>query len=273
MEVDKTTSLIKIFKMSFSVFALFGLLWLSSCVQNSGSSSEGSDSSLTAISEAATDSRLIDEDAEEVRPKKVSILGDSYSTFEGYVPAGNISWYKPVPKEGRPTDVTDVDQTWWKIFIDRNGYVLEKNNSYSGATVCNTGYSKNDYSDRSFVTRLTDIGEPDMILIFGGTNDSWANSPLGEFVYDDWTPTQLYSYRPATAYMVNELKKLHPEAEIVLLINDGLKPEIIDSTIEIADHYGVKYVALSDIEKMSDHPDAKGMVQIADQLQKVADSD
>lgn len=199
---------------------------------------------------------------------RVSILGDSYSTYEGMVePDTNLVWYKPVPKEGRPTDVTRPEQTWWKIFIDRNGYELECNNSYSGSTVCNTGYGSRDYSDQSFVTRLTNIGNPDMIIVFGGTNDSWADSPLGEYVWSDWTPRQLYSYRPATAYMISELQRLHPEAEIVVIGNDQVKPEIKTSTAEICNHYGVKYVQLHDIEKMSDHPDSKGMVQIADQLE------
>lgn len=201
-----------------------------------------------------------------VKPKKVSILGDSYSTFEGFIPLGNIAWYKPVPKEGRPTDVTDVDQTWWKIFIDDNGYVLEKNNSYSGATVCNTGYEGNDYSDRSFVTRLTDLGDPDLILIFGGTNDSWAGSPIGEYVWNDWSSTDLYSYRPATAYMLAKLQELHPDAEIIVIINDELSPEIIESTETVCDHYGVKYMVTENVSKMSGHPDRKGMVAIAEQL-------
>lgn len=208
----------------------------------------------------------------EKKTKKVSVLGDSYSTYEGWVtPDTNISWYKPVPKEGRPTDVTRVEQTWWKIFLDRNGYELERNNSYSGATVCNTGYGKNDYSDRSFVTRLTNIGNPDMILILGGGNDSYANSPLGEYVWSDWTPKQLYSYRPATAYMISELQRLHPNAEIVVIVNDDMQPEYINTMIEVSKHYGVKHFLLHDIERMSIHPDAKGMVAIADQLQEALD--
>ena len=201
-------------------------------------------------------------------PKKVSILGDSYSTFEGYIPAGNIAWYKPVPKEGRPTDVTDVDQTWWKIFIDRNGYVLEKNESYSGATVCNTGYEKQDYTDRSFVTRLKNLGNPDIIFVFGGTNDSWADSPLGKYVWKGWTKKDLYSYRPAMACMLSNLKKEYPKAKIVVMINDELKPDIIESTKKICDHYDVKYMLTEGISKMSGHPDREGMVKIADQLDK-----
>ena len=84
----------------------------------------------------------------------VSILGDSYSTFENYVPEGNASWYAPVPWEGR-TDVTDVRQTWWWQLIDEGGYKLGVNDSYSGATISYTGYDGADYSDRSFLTRYS----------------------------------------------------------------------------------------------------------------------
>lgn len=224
--------------------------------------------SISGCAQNTADNRVDSVVAEtSVRPKKVSILGDSYSTFEGWLTApGSIAWYKPVPKPGRPTDVIDVNQTWWKIFIDEHGYQLEKNNSYSGSTVCNTGYEGHDYSDRSFVTRLEDLGDPDMILVFGGTNDAWAKSPLGEYVYEDWTPAQLYRYRPATAYMMSELKRRHPDAEIVCLINDLQSPQVTESTIEICRHYGIPYVELRDIKKMSDHPSAEGMRQIVFQL-------
>ena len=124
--------------------------------------------------------------------QKISILGDSYSTFHGYVqPAGNLCWYG-VPGEKKENDVTKVEQTWWYCLVDSVSYVLERNNAYSGSTICNTGYEKADYSDRSFITRMTDLGKPDIILVFGGTNDSWAGVPIGDFKYADWTEGELY---------------------------------------------------------------------------------
>lgn len=42
----------------------------------------------------------------------VSVLGDSYSTFEGFIPKGYATWYSPTaPPE--TTDVNKVEQTWW----------------------------------------------------------------------------------------------------------------------------------------------------------------
>lgn len=198
--------------------------------------------------------------------KGVSILGDSYSTFQGFVePKENALWYfvKPDPKL---TDVNDVKQTWWHRLISENGYRLVKNNSYSGSTICNTGYNGNDYSDRSFITRMENLGSPDVLLIFGATNDSWANSPIGEFVWSDWTPEQLKSFRPALTYMLSYITDRYPNTEILYIINDGLKPEIESSIIEACGHYGVPYIQLEGIDKTAGHPNVKGMQQIKERV-------
>lgn len=198
--------------------------------------------------------------------KGVSVLGDSYSTFESFVePAGNALWYfkKPDPKL---TDVNNVRQTWWHRFISENGYRLEKNNSFSGATICNTGYNGEDYSDRSFISRMDNLGSPDILFIFGATNDSWANSPIGNFVWDGWTDEQLKSFRPALSYMLSHVVDRYPNTDIVYIVNDGLKPEITSSIIEACDHYNVKYILLHDISKTAGHPNVEGMKQIAEQV-------
>lgn len=205
-------------------------------------------------------------DQQRETPKKLSILGDSYSTFEGYIPEGYIAWYKPVPKEGRPTDVTRPEQTWWEIFMTENGYELETNNSYSGSTVCNTGYEGQDYSDRSFVNRVSLLGEPDLIIVFGGTNDAWAGVPLGEYVWENWKTEDLYAFRPAAAKTAYCLTTLYPGADVIYLVNDDINEEIKESTAEICRHYGISCITLHDIEKISGHPSQKGMRQIAEQL-------
>ena len=73
----------------------------------------------------------------EYRPA-VSILGDSYSTFENYLSCdSNAVWYWNGKHEN--TDVTTVEQTWWHQLITKKGWRLDKNNSFSGSTVCFTG--------------------------------------------------------------------------------------------------------------------------------------
>lgn len=66
----------------------------------------------------------------------VAVLGDSYSTFEGFIPKGYATWYSPTtPPE--TIDVNKVEQTWWWQVIKEGGYKMGNINSYSGATICN----------------------------------------------------------------------------------------------------------------------------------------
>ena len=197
--------------------------------------------------------------------KSVSVLGDSYSTFEGAIPKGNAIWYF---KRNNPnqTDVNRVEQTWWSLLIADKGWKLEMNESYSGSTICNTGYNKDDYSDRSFTKRMVNLGNPDIIFIFGATNDSWAHSPIGEYKYDDITTDDLWSFRPAMAKMLAWMKEHYAQSDIYFLLNDGLSADINTSVKTICEHYDVKCIELQQIDKMAGHPSVKGMQQIAKQV-------
>ena len=202
--------------------------------------------------------------------KSVSVLGDSYSTFEGFVsPATNEMWYYEETRDN--TDVDDVTQTWWWRFIKENGYKLCVNNSYSGSTIGYYGYAGNDYTDRSFIKRMNQLGNPDIIFVFGGTNDSWAGAPVGEYKYEKLRQDDFFSYRPALAFLLSQMLKRYPNVEIYFLINDGLREEIVSSTKAICDHYGVRYIQLEGIDKKSGHPSIKGMGQIAEQIRKALD--
>lgn len=196
--------------------------------------------------------------------RSISILGDSYSTFKGYVvPDTNAVWY---PQKPENNDVQDIRQLWWHQLIREHGYRLCQNNSFSGATICNTGYDKEDYSDRSFCTRLWYLGDPDIILMFGGTNDSWAHSPIGDYQYGDWENSDLYKFRPAIAYLLANLQNRYPGTEIYVIINTELGDDVTSSMKTVCDHYNVKYIELKDIEKQWGHPSQKGMKAIADQV-------
>lgn len=200
--------------------------------------------------------------------KTFSILGDSYSTFQGHVPEGNAIWYSAVPNG--ENDVTKVEQTWWYLFGESGKYRMIMNDSYSGSTICNTGYDRADYTDRSFITRMKRLVEggeaPDILFIFGATNDSWADAPIGELQYGDWTSTDLFRCLPAYCHMLDYLTSVLPQTKIVCVINSELKYEIVDGIMKASDHYGTSYILLKDIEKIWGHPSILGMRQICDQL-------
>ncbi len=204
-----------------------------------------------------------------VSAQKVSVLGDSYSTFEDFVtPSTNELWYY-AKNDSAKTDVNRVEDTWWWQFINDNGYQLCVNNSYSGATIGYVGYDGNDYSERSFIKRMRDIGNPDIILIFGGTNDSWAGEKVGEYKYGDWTQGDFLTFRPAMAYMLNWIQHHHPNVSIYFLINSELRDDITQSCQVICNHYNVPYIMLHDIDKRMGHPTAKGMKAIAEQVKSI----
>ena len=50
----------------------------------------------------------------------VAVLGDSYSTFEGFIPKGYATWYTTAVQKA--TDVNKVEQTWWWQVIKEGGY-------------------------------------------------------------------------------------------------------------------------------------------------------
>ena len=205
--------------------------------------------------------------------KNVLIFGDSYSTFEGYIPVGYITYYSSLGRE--ETDVKSVNETWWYQLLKETDSRLIQNNSWSGSTICYTGYNGSDCSKTSsFICRLKKLqdagffkeNEIDTVFVFGGTNDSWAGSPVGELKYSDWGEQDLYSVLPAFCFFINKLRRILPNAHIIPVINTELKPEIVEGFKAACAHYGIKPVALHNIDKRCGHPTIKGMKEIKNQI-------
>ena len=204
--------------------------------------------------------------------KNVLILGDSYSTFEGYIPEGYATYYSSLGRE--ETDVRAVEDTWWYPLIKETDSKLIQNNSWSGSTICHTGYNGDCSETSSFICRLKKLqdagffkeNEINTVFVFGGTNDSWANSPVGELKYSNLEKADLFSVLPAFCFLIYRLKQLIPNADIVCIINTDLKPQISEGFKTACNHFGIKSVALADIDKRGGHPTIKGMEQIKNQI-------
>lgn len=200
---------------------------------------------------------------------RVTIFGDSYSTFEGWLePVTNEPWYwtENSPYRDKNNDVTKVEQTWWWQVIDQMGWKLEKNNSYSGSTVGYYGYQNENYQPRSFNTRVSDLGEPDIILSCCITNDSWTGETVGKYKYANWDENDMWYFRPAMARLCSTIKQNYPLAKIYFILNTDLKPEHAESMRVICRHYGLPLIELHDIDKQDGHPSQKGMKAIAQQV-------
>lgn len=191
---------------------------------------------------------------------RFSVLGDSYSTFKGFVdPENNDVW-----PNYDTTGVCKVKQVWWYQVAKGMGWMLEKNNSFSGSLICNLDY-KSYFGPHSFLRRMDDLGNPDVILVFGGTNDMRDEAPMGDYVYDDWTEEELCTFRPALACLFEGLKQHYPDAKLWFLADSALGEEFMESVHVIAEHYQVSCIDLHDIETYWKHPTAKGMETIANQ--------
>ena len=206
---------------------------------------------------------------------RVFILGDSYSTFVGYIPQGYATYYRE--EDNHPTDVRKVEQTWWHLLLKETNGKLIKNCSWSGTTVCHTGYNGQDCKDNSFIARFRKLlnegffqeNPVDTLFVFGGTNDSWAGAPLGELKYSDWTETELYSVLPAISYLLSLIKEKLPKTRIIVVINTELNEKIENGFQIVCERLGIEKVALQAIDKMSGHPSIAGMEQIKNQIIEV----
>jgi hypothetical protein len=112
------------------------------------------------------------------------------------------------------------------------------------------------------------VGSPDILLIFGNTNDCWCGAKMGEYVYSGWKRADLYTYRPALAKLLNDALSRYPNVRIYFIMNTDLRKDIVESTTTICKYYGIPVIELKDIEKKSGHPNQKGMKAISEQVLK-----
>ncbi len=163
--------------------------------------------------------------------KKISILGDSISTFSGYTTPDGV--FYDLFSIGM-ADMRSVEDTWWMQVIRGLGGQLEVNNSFSSTTVSDAddylppliaaGYvpdrfhSSPNYLSGCSDQRTAGLGNPDMILIFMGTNDAGYRIDPARFEQD---------YRR----MLRKIKANYPAAQIwcgTLLWSHCVKDERIN---------------------------------------------
>ena len=128
--------------------------------------------------------------------KKVSILGDSVSTYEGFTPDG-FAFYGEW--NARETGVASAKDTWWRKVIGVMGWKLARNNSMSGSLVAGRLLTSG-----TSIRRIKDLaanGMPDVILVAMGAND-WGFSVLPE------------EFESEYRNMLQLLKLTYPDARI-----------------------------------------------------------
>lgn len=202
--------------------------------------------------------------ADILKDKTLSILGDSISTYEDWIPNEYVGFF---PMYG---DVGDVDETWWKMFMDEAGMQFCANSSSAGSTCAGDSLSVDDPKFACSNYRIDDlIGKdgtyPDVIIVYMGTNDCLTSIPIGEndgtqFVEEGVIET----FSDAYTLILDKLESQYPMAQIycctltqigswgsgnkpfVTFVNsDGLTSEDYSRQIEtIADNRGLNVIDL-----------------------------
>lgn len=107
--------------------------------------------------------------------KKISILGDSISTFAGFIPENFAVYYEGERCE--VTSVRSVGDTWWMQVIERLEGQLGANASYSGSMVEGAGFPAGSSAERVAALACDEGSAPDLVLVFMGINDyGWGGA-------------------------------------------------------------------------------------------------
>ena len=190
-----------------------------------------------------------------VPEKKISILGDSISTFnqEGYKIDGYAMYY-PTAAGDRGADVTTVNDTWWMQVINSVAGTLEVNASYSGSTASSRTIG--------FFPRVPLLGNPDIIYVALGTNDSYNSVPIGEINFESET-YDLTQFAPAYIKGMQDTIAAYPTAKIVCVAFD-MGTDYQNAIKTIAEHYGSEYIYVGDISDV--HPNKAEMTAAANRI-------
>ena len=164
--------------------------------------------------------------ATRLKGKKLAIIGDSRSTYQGTMPSGNPSYY---PRSSGSV-ITSQSQMWWQRLIDHFGMTLTVNDSYSGGFVAS--YSGDDAPASaagilSSDTAISNLGStaPDVIIVFAGVNDwNYNHVGIGEYDGTGSFPASNATFREAYAMMLSKVQQKFPAADIWLCTNPYCAP-------------------------------------------------
>lgn len=139
--------------------------------------------------------------------KNISILGDSISTYSGYIPSGNVTYYPA-------GTVQSVDDTWWKKLIDALDMNLLVNNSWSGSRVTTT----DGETSAGCMTRCQALDSggvnPDVIIVWMGINDFNNEVALGTYDGSTSVPSTTTTFREAYGIMLDKILTKYQESEV-----------------------------------------------------------
>ena len=229
--------------------------------------------------------------AENFSGKVISIMGDSISTFAGYIPTADGFNLEHLARYPQADLLTDVNETWWMQVITALDAKLGINDSWRGATLSGgapvTTGTTGENAAMSNLVRIQNLGAngtPDIILLYGGTNDLAHVSKVGSFNANtapstvDLTTAKWDNLADGLVHTILRMRHYYPNAQIVALLpavtasyysNEKLA-EGNAVMAQICEHYGVPYADLRECgittADLPDgiHPNAAGMDYITE---------
>lgn len=142
----------------------------------------GWDKEIKAIESDIEYKAMFSEIITSLEGKKLSILGDSISTF--YAEGSEMnSYYTGTNQFYYPTysaTVKTVDKTWWYQLLKNTNMELGINNSWSGS--CAYGTSSSAGCSDGRINTIDDNGTPDIVIIYLGTNDCASAFSTTDFI-------------------------------------------------------------------------------------------
>lgn len=210
--------------------------------------------------------------------RKVSIIGDSISTYEGYIfstdAAGMGKFYPDTGNYGTYGDamvLNEQDTWWWKIIASMNNARLEVCNAWGGTTASYfTSDVTNEYGSAAAAAKTNvnslqarnityGLGHPDVLFYYGGRNDFGAvggnsNVLLGsssdeslQLAFDAPCGTYFNNYSQGTVAILKDFHTKNPSAKIVILLHDMMNDSYEDGAAAITAFlktkgYDIKFV-------------------------------
>ena len=168
----------------------------------------------TAVPAADASAAAVPSATVSLQGKKVSILGDSISTFTGTMPADYNVYY---PEHG---DIPNASQTWWGQLLTNTGMVLCRNASSANTDVTGNSLALDGSAPGCSIRRLVDLrgtdgSSPDVIIIYMGINDFARSRTLGSFTAPGvQTEGEVMVFTDAYELMLQKIKALYPTASI-----------------------------------------------------------
>ena len=167
--------------------------------------------------------------------KKLSVMGDSTSTYLNFIPDGNAAYY-----EWNNHGVPSASYMWWGVVAREKGFDISTINAWSGSQVSDTGGTSTTSCMLNRSDKLAQGGTPDVIIILGGINDYMhENTPLGTWAGHSDIPTVGDNFRAAYAMMLNEIHENYPLAKVYCCTLFNFERDLEPGSLE---HRGDKWL-------------------------------